>query len=68
MLEEYPIGKLHVMIDLIDDHVIRDSLMSRLHELTGESPIDMEIERLKRQIAELELRKEKRDVVPPETN
>ena len=68
VLEEYPIGKLHVMIDLIDDHVIRDSLMSRLHELTGESPIDMEIERLKRQIAELELRKEKRDVVPPETN
>jgi hypothetical protein len=68
LLAEYPLWKLRTMIDLIDDQIIKESLMTRFEGVTGESMIDEEIRRLKKQIEELETIKERQHVVSSETN
>ena len=59
VLEAYPKGKIRCMIDLIDDRIIRESLMEKYEDLFAESDVDMEIARLRSQIEYLENKRRK---------
>ena len=58
-MEAYPKGKIRSMIDLIDDRIIRESLMEKYEDLFAESDVDAEIARLRSQIEYLENRRRK---------
>ena len=59
VLDAYPKGKIRCMIDLIDDRIIRESLMEKYEVLFAESDVDAEIARLRSQIEYLENKRRK---------
>lgn len=59
VLDAYPKGKIRCMIDLLDDRIIRESLMEKYEVLFAESDVDAEIARLKSQIVYLENKRRK---------
>lgn len=63
-----PKERIRDMIDLIDDRIIRESLLEKYEEIFAETDYDRMISRLKRQIDYLEEQKRKEDVVSPATD